>query len=821
MFMGHCLWHLFTLLCVILVYATPSLSIDVHRQDKTSLTSFKQWVQDPNRSLSSWGGSNCTSWSGITCDNTTGRVLSINLTRMNLSGQIHPSLCHLSSLNKIALSHNNFTSPLPECFGNLLNLRAIDLSHNRFHGDIPDSFMSLRHLIELVLSGNAGLGGPLPAWIGNFSTNLESLHLGFCSFTGGIPQSLLYLKSLKYLDLENNLLSGNLVDFQQPLVLLNLASNQFAGTLPCFAASLHSLTVLNLSNNSIVGALPACIASFQALTHLNLSGNHLKYRIYPRLVFSEKLLVLDLSNNALSGPIPSKIAETTEKLGLVLLDLSHNQFFGEIPVKITELKSLQALFLSHNLLSGEIPARIGNLTYLQVIDLSHNSLSGTIPFSIVGCFQLYALILNNNNLSGVIQPEFDALDILRILDISNNRFSGAIPLTLAGCKSLEIVDFSSNELSGSLNDAITKWSNLRYLSLAQNQFSGTLPSWLFTFDAIEAMDFSHNKFSGFIPDINFKGSLILNPGNDTVKEPLVAARKVQLRVSAVVSDSNQLSFTYDLSSMVGIDLSSNLLHGEIPKGLFGLAGLEYLNLSCNFLHGQLPGLQKMQSLKALDLSHNSLSGHIPGNISSLQDLSILNLSYNCFSGYVTRKQGYGRFPGAFAGNPDLCMEASSGECDDGRTQSAQGSSFREDRMDDPISVGIFFISAFVSFDFGVVVLFCSARARNYILQTMEGILSGHQLQECSLMITEQTCLRITGSNVMIPVTKGLKNTHNSDFIYNRVKISPAPFSMEKNRRLETSPQPLFIIQWGEGSAAGNKSDMWSSYGEILTLRIKL
>ncbi|KAG4925654.1 hypothetical protein JHK87_051194 [Glycine soja] len=623
-----------TLLCVILLFATPSHSIDVHPQDRISLSMFRSSLPNPNQSLPSWVGSNCTSWSGITCDNRTGRVLSINLTSMNLSGKIHPSLCYLSYLNKLGLSHNNFTSPLPECFGNLLNLRAIDLSHNRLHGGIPDSFMRLRHLTELVLSGNPDLGGPLPAWIGNFSANLERLHLGFCSFSGGIPESLLYLKSLKYLDLENNLLSGNLVNFQQPLVLLNLASNQFAGTLPCFAASVQSLTVLNLSNNSIVGGLPACIASFQALTHLNLSGNHLKYRIYPRLVFSEKLLVLDLSNNALSGPIPCKIAETTEKLGLVLLDLSHNQFSGEIPD----------------------------------------------------------------------------------LDISNNRFSGAIPLTWLDAN-LEIVDFSSNELSGSLNDAITKWTNLRYLSLAQNKFSGNLPSWLFTFNAIEMMDFSHNKFTGFIPDINFKGSLIFNTRNVTVKEPLVAARKVQLRVSAVVSDSNQLSFTYDLSSMVGIDLSSNSLHGEIPRGLFGLAGLEYLNLSCNFLYGQLPGLQKMHSLKALDLSHNSLSGHIPGNISSLQDLSILNLSYNCFSGYVPQKQGYGRFPGAFAGNPDLCMETSSGVCDDGRTQSAQGSSFSEDRMDGPISVGIFFISAFVSFDFGVVVLFCSARARNYILQT--------------------------------------------------------------------------------------------------------
>ncbi|KAJ7973618.1 Leucine-rich repeat receptor-like protein [Quillaja saponaria] len=451
------------------------------------------------------------------------------------------------------------------------------------------------------------------------------------------------------------------------------------------------------------------------LTHLRelvLNGNQDLGGAVPCWVgklrdFHQSLDFLSLASNQFS--------ETTEKVGLVLLDLSHNQFSGEIPFKITELRSLQALFLSHNHLTGEIPARIGNLTYLQVIDLSHNSLSGSIPLNIVGCFQLLALILNNNNLSGVIQPEFDALDSLKILDISNNRFSGQIPLTLAGCKSLEIVDFSSNDLSGSLNDAITKWSNLRYLSLAQNKFNGNLPSWLFTFAAIQMMDLSGNKFSGFFPDGNFNNSLPYNKKHIADKEPLVAARDMEIKFS--VADGNESTLTYILSSTVGIDLSNNLLRGEIPEGLFGLAGLEYLNLSYNFLDGQVPGLQKMHSLRALDLSHNSFSGHIPGNISNLQNLALLNLSYNCFSGLVSQKQGYGRFPGAFAGNPDLCLESSSDKCDNATIPGVPEKTFEESKMDGPISVWVFCLSAFVSFDFGVVALFCSARVRNYICQT--------------------------------------------------------------------------------------------------------
>ncbi|KAG2280950.1 hypothetical protein Bca52824_052170 [Brassica carinata] len=106
--------------------------------------------------------------------------------------------------------------------------------------------------------------------------------------------------------------------------------------------------------------------------------------------------------------------------------------------------------------------------------------------------------------------------------------------------------------------------------------------------------------------------------------------------------------------MVGIDLSDNLLHGEIPEALFRQKNIEYLNLSYNFLEGQLPRLEKLPRLKALDLSHNSLSGQVTGNVSTPPGLTLLNLSHNCFSGIVTEKEGLGKFPGALVGNGALC-----------------------------------------------------------------------------------------------------------------------------------------------------------------------
>ncbi|CAM8965910.1 unnamed protein product [Rhodiola kirilowii] len=553
-------------------------------------------------------------------------------------------------------------------------------------------------------------------------TKLEKIDLSFCSFIGEVPQSLFDSRSIKDVKLEGNLLTGNVSDFRSSLVHLNMRSNQFSGTLPCFSASVQSLEVLDLSGNSIVGGIPTCISFLQGLRYLNLSHNSLSYKVSPHLLFSEKLAVLDLSFNALSGHLPSRIADVTEKSGLILLALSHNRFRGEIPLKFTELRSLQALCLSHNFLTGEIPRRIGNLTYLQVIDLSHNLLSGSIPLNIVGCFQLLALVLGNNNLTGEIQPELDALNSLKVLDISNNRISGEIPMTLAGCSSLEIVDISANYLSGTLNDAIAKWSNLKYLSLSRNNFNGPLPSWLFTFQGIEMIDFSRNKFSGPIPDGNFNISVnfnkrVLDGSTATTREiKLVAIPSREIKVYISISGVTDLRFSFDPSSLIGIDLSNNLLRGGIPVGLFDLKGLECLNLSYNFLWGKLPSLAKMTSLRVLDLSHNSLSGPIPENISTLQNLKLLNLSYNGFSGIVPNKQGFLRFPGAFTGNPNLCLESTEG-CKKKSVPIVQDKTLEE--MEGPISWLAFAVSGAVSFYATLVAMLCIPSARNFILRTKE------------------------------------------------------------------------------------------------------
>ena len=79
-----------------------------------------------------------------------------------------------------------------------------------------------------------------------------------------------------------------------------------------------------------------------------------------------------------------------------------------------------------------------------------------------------------------------------------------------------------------------------------------------------------------------------------------------------------------------LDLSRNMLSGEIPVELGNLTSLQELYLWGNELSGEIPvELGNLTNLQLLSLSRNGLSGEIPvelGNLTSLQELSLSNWS---------------------------------------------------------------------------------------------------------------------------------------------------------------------------------------------------
>ncbi|XP_057990172.1 receptor-like protein EIX2 [Hevea brasiliensis] len=102
-----------------------------------------------------------------------------------------------------------------------------------------------------------------------------------------------------------------------------------------------------------------------------------------------------------------------------------------------------------------------------------------------------------------------------------------------------------------------------------------------------------------------------------------------------------------------MDLSHNMLRGEIPKEVTTLIGLTYLNLSNNYLTGAIPcDIGAVKSLNYLDLSSNQLFGTIPPGISDVTHLEGLNLSYNNLTGKVPLPNNFSAY--AFIGNHNLC-----------------------------------------------------------------------------------------------------------------------------------------------------------------------
>jgi Leucine-rich repeat (LRR) protein len=91
--------------------------------------------------------------------------------------------------------------------------------------------------------------------------------------------------------------------------------------------------------------------------------------------------------------------------------------------------------------------------------------------------------------------------------------------------------------------------------------------------------------------------------------------------------------TIENGRVVGVELPSNGLVGEIPGGVFALSQLRNLNLSGNNLTGVIsPTISVLRGLQELRLSDNRLTGGLPDSIARLTALTVLDVRNNQLSG---------------------------------------------------------------------------------------------------------------------------------------------------------------------------------------------
>ncbi|MQL95688.1 hypothetical protein Taro_028348 [Colocasia esculenta] len=632
----------------------------------------------------------------------------------NLHGEIPASFGNLTSLVELDLSRNYIGGGVPASIGKLCKLTGLHLSWNNLTGELPEllllepqkqqqycnSASPLPRLVRLSLNDNS-LQGELPAWLFEH-TSLRALGVSSNRFTGVLTESpLSKLGNLSSLRLDRNKLTLHISsDWIPPFQLsqLGLGSCGLGPKFPSWIRTQRELSWLDISNNGIADEVPPWFwgLSSERVVYLNISFNSIRGRVPSSWRPSPRVGCLDMSSNLLQGHLPSLDLLALAPV-LCILDLSRNAFHGRIWPDVGEIMPrMKYLSLAGNYLTGEIPPTIGRMRGLQVLDLSKNNLSGGVPTALHDCSSLIFLSLGRNNLSGAIPASFGRLYSLRVLLLNDNMLSGEIPPSIRGCSALEALDVGGNALHGNIPTWIgSDLRALRILRLRSNRLSGEVPVQATNLRFLQVLDVAENNLTGSIPEK--LGSLGSMRYAAKLYSPHINGG-AYFRLSLTVYMKG-LSLQFDIKTdflVTSIDLSGNMLSGELPRSLTNLSGLVSLDLSSNLLTGTIPDrIGDMRQLQSLDLSGNYFSGGIPPCMAYLSFLGFLNLSSNNFSGEVPAGGQLDTFSDAsFLGNPHLhrALFQSSYPRDDVGTVYINKSV--ETRTDDSFSMGLGFGFAF-------------------------------------------------------------------------------------------------------------------------------
>ncbi|XBJ05349.1 hypothetical protein VPH35_024151 [Triticum aestivum] len=630
----------------------------------------------------------------------------LDLSYNNLSGNLPVTAFEsLQNLRELYLSSNQFIGNIPTFLFSLPHIEQLNLSTNYFEGPFPinpssDLSLSLKSLRfsqnnlsgrlafvwlgnltkleEIDLSGNAKLviDVNIPGWTPPFQ--LKQLLLCGCDLDKNIisrPEFLGTQRHLKVLDLSNNNLSGSMPNWlftkEATLQDLNLRNNSLTGSLDPIWHTQSSLSRIDIHMNHVTGELPANLSSmFPVLYDLDFSINDLFGHIPTSMCEISSIGYLDLSNNKLSGEVPacvftnypelSVLKVSNNKLGgpifggmnnlsnIYELRLDGNKFKGTLPHDLAG-KLVRVIDLHDNQLSGELNVSFWNMSYLRVLNLAGNRITGKIDQHICGFTEIHLLDLSRNNLTGSVPNS--CFIVLNFLNLTGNSLSGDISFPLFNTSSLIALDVRHNQFMGNVN-WVGYLENIRLLSLGGNKFEGQITPNLCRLMYLRIIDLSHNKLSGSLPacigNISFKGDTndqFFQPANEITWVSDDYTTSYELMYFTFATKGN--FYTYGRSffvSMSGIDLSANMLDGEIPWELGNLNHVKSLNLSYNLFVGPIPTtFGSLKDIESLDLSHNKLSGPIPWQLTQLSSLGVFSVAYNNLSGCIPNSGQLGSF----------------------------------------------------------------------------------------------------------------------------------------------------------------------------------
>ncbi|RHN44191.1 putative leucine-rich repeat-containing, plant-type, leucine-rich repeat domain, L [Medicago truncatula] len=461
-------------------------------------------------------------------------LISLEISSVNIGSEIPLSFANLTQLVLLSAENSNIKGEIPSWIMNLTNLVVLDLPFNSLHGKLElDTFLKLKKLAVLNLSFNK-----LSLYSGKRSSHMtdsriQSLELDSCNLVE-IPTFIRDLGELEYLALAlNNITSlPNWLWEKESLQGLVVNQNSLTGEITPLICNLKSLTYLDLAFNNLSGNVPSCLGNFsQSLQTLALKGNKLSGPIPQTYMIGNSLQRIDFSNNILQGQLPRALVNSRS---LEFFDVSYNNINDSFPLWMKDLPELKVLSLSNNEFHGDIRCS-DNMTCtfpkLHIIDLSHNEFSGSFPSEMIQGWKtmkttntsqlqyesystsnsagqirttqstFYTFTLSNKGFSRVYENLQNFYSLIAI-DISSNKISGEIPQVIGELKGLVLLNLSNNMLIGSIPSSLGKLSKLEALDLSLNSLSGKIPKQLAEITFLEYLNVSFNNLTGPIPQNN-------------------------------------------------------------------------------------------------------------------------------------------------------------------------------------------------------------------------------------------------------------------------------------------------------------------------------
>ncbi|XP_074365500.1 receptor-like protein 6 [Apium graveolens] len=480
------------------------------------------------------------------------QLISLDLRYNELTGRIPRSFSQLKNLEYLCLGYNNFTGAVEvDIFQSYRNLTFLDLSRitlidsHHINFTLPKLeviFLNSCNLTEfpyflqfqsnlrmLGLNGN-NIDGHIPHWIWNASNNLEAIDLSH-NYLTALERNPFAIasKSLRYIDISNNMLQGNLPVPPPNTNIYSAYNNRLTGDISPMICAVMSLKVLDLSNNSMSGTIPQCLAnSLEALVFQDNNFTGTIPQMYPKEC---DLKVMDLSQNQLTGEVPNSLSNCKM---LKILDLSNNQIKQTFPTWLGTLPQLQVLLLHSNMFHGAVgsPKIPSEFPMMCIINLSNNFFTGALPVNYIEIWNamkvfrtdkeqyietivsfemhrgnfvyLYKLpysssmVLNNKG----VETEYEKIsNIFTAVVLSTNKFTGQIPESLGSLQALQLLDLSNNYLTGPIPPSLGNLTQLESLDLSQNKLSGVIPQQLATqLNFLAFFNVSHNLLHGHIPE---------------------------------------------------------------------------------------------------------------------------------------------------------------------------------------------------------------------------------------------------------------------------------------------------------------------------------